>query len=183
MRIYPVNNVPSGSLQPTTEQNFGGIWMRHSKYYINNTNYCAGVFHSYKDGKHLTVFRDRLGRTLKEKGSCGLTKKEGKQIWEFLFENNETMNGYLALKKLRGFILQKTYKNDKGILYMEKEDSALITSAKEKLNLSVINKKIEEFERKNNLLPKPQPEPFIKRKRITTPDELLDQIYNKGPVY
>lgn len=182
MKIYPLNYTPSDTIQTQKPQNFGGIWLKRGKYYLNSPNYCAGIFHGFTDGVHLAVFRDRFGRTLSEMESNGLTTEEGKQIWKFLFENNESMSGYKALKKLRGFILNKIYKNDNTMLYLEKEDSALITSTKEKLNLTFINQKIDNFEKNNNLLPKPQPEPFIKRKRITTPDELLDQIFKNGVV-
>ena len=65
-------------------------------------------------------------------------------------------------------------------MFLEKDDTALVTAECEKLSLDVINQKIRAYERKNNMIPKPAPKPFIKRPKIVTGEDLRRFLNDNG---
>jgi len=182
MRINPITNVRFNN-EPVSEpkpQNFRGIWQRLGQNYLDADKYCAGIFYGFTDGKSLSVFKDKLGRVLIELEKNGMTVEEGNLAYKFLFEAQETNAGYKALKKLRSFILTKTYANQHNVMFLEKEDSALVTAKRERISLAIVNEKIREFELNNGMVPKAQPEPFIRRPEIKTAEDLLKFLTDSG---
>ena len=121
MRINAVSSVNYGNQTAPKQQSFNGIWLRLGQNYLDLDRYCAGAYYKFTDGKALTETVDKLGRRLIPFEDNGMTVKEGKNAWKFLFEHEETMEGYNALKKLREFMMTKVSQGKHNTMFLEKE--------------------------------------------------------------
>lgn len=185
MKIGVIQNVrfenePKPQPKEPTQQNFKGIWQRLGQNYLDADRYCAGAFYRFTDGKKLTVVKDKLGRNLLDLGDNGMTVKEGKLAWDFLFEGKETMDGCIALQKLRNFMLSKSSNNKHNVMFLEKEDSALVSAERKPIRLGVVNDRLREFARKNNLLPKEENAVAQEVQTVPTSEELLKHLSENG---
>ena len=161
-------------------QNFKGIWMRIGQNYLDLDKYCAGAFFKFIDGKSLTVKTDKLGRQLLEFGDNGMTAKEGKQAWEFLFGGKETIDGCVAVQKLRDFMLTKFTGIKHNTMFLEKEDSALVTAERKPVTLTMVNAKLRQFASEHNLLPKTEETIVKNEQKILSTEEFSELIHRNG---
>ena len=162
-------------------QNFKGIWMRLGQNYLDLDKYCAGAFFKFTDGKKLTVAKGKLGRQLLELGDNGMTVKEGEQAWEFLFGGKETMDGSIAVQKLRNFMLTKFTGIKHNTMFLEKEDTALVTAERKPITLAMVNARLRTFATEHNLLPtaKQEKAPSTEQKILST-EEFSELIHRNG---
>ena len=183
MRINAVSSVRlNDETKPQPQQqSFKGIWMRVGQNYLDLDRYCAGAFYKFKDGKALTETFDKLGRRLLAFEDNGMTVKEGKDAWKFLFEHEETAEGYEALKKLRQFIMSKVSNGKHNTMFLEKEDAALVTAERKPITIAQVNQKIREFATNHNLI-KPEAKIAGKASEKAMTTEELQKFLNETGV-
>jgi len=185
MKIGVIRNVrfenePNPQPKEPAQENFRGIWQRLGQNYLDADKYCAGVFYGFVDGKKLAVNTDKMGRNLIELENNGMTVKEGKLAWDFLFEGKETIDGSIAVQKLRNFMLTKVSNLKHNVMFLEKEDSALVTAERKPIRLGIVNEKLREFAYKNKLLKKEEDVITRETQTVPTSEELLKQLSENG---
>lgn len=180
MKIQAINSIYVNKNQKSPSCK--GIWARIGQNYLDNDRYCAAAFYRFIDGKKLEVFKDpRNGRHMHEFGVIGMTAKEGKAAYKFLFGRLQDPEGYEAAKKLRAFLDTKRTKAHKhNIMFLEKEDLADVTAKRERLSYDHVDLMIKDYEFKNNLVEKVEKVAEPKQERIPTTEELRKMLTENG---
>ena len=180
IQSFRYGNEPKPQAEPKP-QSFKGIWMRLGQNYLDLDKYCAGAFYNFIDGKNLIATTDKLGRRLIPLGNNGMTVEEGKLAWSFLFEKgNKTMDGCIAVQKLRNFLLEKTSGIKHNTTFLEKEDTAVVTAERKPITLSMINAKLCDFAIEHNLLPKAEENAVKSTPKPLTLEEFSELIHRNG---